>query len=116
MRKINFTKLIVDLRGKPVEDGAGKKKTVGDALIDLLSENFSGLKEKREAFWVTELGIIISNAKGEVELSEEKWEFLKRIVEINKIKGQMGVEVDAWRPYIWSVLMSLFQEEEPKKK
>lgn len=115
MRIIKVKKPICDIRGKQLEDKE-KKLTVGDMLLNLLSQNIA-LKENREAFWVTEIGIQIADGKAEIELSEDKWAFLKRLVEANKFK-QPGLPVEEiyWLPFVLGQMLALFQEEEKPKK
>lgn len=94
----------------------GKKLTVGDMLLNLLSQ--SGIYDTKEsgsnkfAFWVVEIGILISEAKGEVELSEDKYQFLKKIVEANKIQvpGRDKTE-DYFVPFTLGQVLFVFDEE-----
>ena len=53
------------------------------------------IKDRKETFWTTDLGILFSDSNNkEVEVSEEKIEFLKRVIGDNKITQPlpMGVE------------------------
>ena len=112
MRVIKIKVPVNDIRGKQLESD-GRKLTVGDMLLNLLSQNIA-LKENREAFWVTELGIQIMEGKKDIELSEDKWQFLKRLVENNKFNSDMG-ERDYFLPYVLGQMLMAFVEEKPNK-
>src|SRR3990167_5764381 len=116
MKRINFNKPITDIRGEQLKDEKGKKLTVGDMMLNLLGQNIK-LKENRESFWVVELGIIIANGKpGVTELQDDKWEFLKRIVNENRYTqiGEVAPK-EYFLPFVLGQMMNLFEDEKPKK-
>ena len=108
MKKIKITDPIKDMRGKTIKDERGKDLTKGDMLLNLLSQNIK-LKENKESFWVTEIGIQIAEGKNEIELSEDKFAFVKRVVDENKFRVN-NVEQDYYLPYILGQMMALFVE------
>jgi len=73
---------VVMSKGKPVME----ELTVRDYLLALLSAKFN-IIENKEYFWTTELGILFADKKKkEVEISDDKWKFLVRIIKENKVK------------------------------
>ena len=73
---------VVISKGKPVME----ELTVRDYLLALLSSKFN-IIENKEYFWTTELGILFADKKKkEVEISDDKWKFLVRIIKENKVK------------------------------
>jgi len=139
MVKINLTKKILTVKGTPVTAEIAnpeyealsekeKKKTnipqtikkeleVRDYLLTILSTKFPLLHNK-EAFWTTELGILIANEKNkEIEISDDKAKFLKRILENNKIKQVLPMggerEIELFFPYELGQLLQIFEENVP---
>lgn len=128
MKKINLNQKMLLPSGKPVmrnvTDEKGKTKqeevTVRDYLLALLSANFP-IQDNREYFWTTELGILFSDKKKkEVEISDDKWKFLVRIVRNNRVKKPMPMggtkEEEMFFPYEVGQLLhalGVTEEEQP---
>lgn len=91
--KINLTQKILNIKGEEIireeENPKSKKKekkvlTVRDYFLVILGTKFA-VKNNKETFWTTDLGILFADSKNkEVEIPDEKIEFLKRIIEDNK--------------------------------
>ena len=105
---------------KKLKETTKRDMTIRDSFLTILGQRFD-IKDRKEIFWTTELGIVISNDKNkEAEISGGKLDFLKRIVENNKIKQQspMGEkEVELFFPNeLGQILIALEGEEEKKDK
>ena len=126
MFKIDLNTKILNIKGKPLKtpiyDDKGKKtgdkdSVLRDSLLLVLGSRFVMLDNK-EAFWTTGLGILIADEKNkEIEISDNKRKFLKRIMENNKIKmnvaGGGEREVEVFFPYELSqILGALMTPEE----
>lgn len=89
--------------------------TIRDYLLTLLGSRFA-VQSPRESFWTSQLGQLIADEKNkEIEISEDKFQFLKRVVETNKIKRDtpMGVqEIELYFPFELGQLLAVFEEEE----
>lgn len=111
-----------------LKDVVVKDQTIRDYLLLLLGSRIELKDKRREAFWVSDLGGLFSSSENKiVEVSDEKMEFLRRIVEHNKIKRPkpMGGEedVELFFPYELGQLLKALEGEEtdevepkPKKK
>ena len=128
MIKINLEQKMFNIRGKPVLnpelDDKGKpiiKKgeaviknaTLRDYLLIILGTRFP-LIDKKEPFWTTELGILFSDEKKkEVEISDDKAKFLRRIIENNKTKVNLPMggekEVEIFFPWELGTLLKIFE-------
>ncbi len=114
---IDLSIKIKDFKGKPLKDKEGIDIILGEMLLGILSQNLKAEK-KRDSFWITELGVMIANAKGLLEISEEKFEFLKQIVDNNKVVGGRGEE-SYYVPFVHAQIMQVFidvDEKDTKKK
>ena len=106
----------VIVKGKQVEE----EVTVRDYLLAMLSANFP-IVENKEYFWTTELGILFSDKKKkEVEISDDKWKFLVRIIKNNKVKKPTPMggtkEEEMFFPYeVGQLLHALGASEEELK-
>lgn len=82
MYKLNLDQKIVGIDGKPIKNGK-EDVTMRSILMGLLSSSFK--KESvKEAFWAHEIGILSSDEKKkEIELSNDKIQFIRRIVKDN---------------------------------
>ena len=101
MFRINLNQIILNIKGEPIVNQVvnpktkkteDKKMCIRDYLLTILGTRFP-IQENKEIFWTTELGILFSNDENkEVEISDDKAKFLKRIIENNKmtIQGPMG--------------------------
>jgi len=131
MIKINLEQKMFNIRGKPVlnlelddkgkpiikkGEAVMKNATLRDYLLTILGTRFP-LIDKKEPFWTTELGILFSDGKKkEVEISDDKAKFLKRIIENNKVmvskRTPMGieeVEKELFFPFELGQLLKLFE-------
>ena len=87
--------------------------------MTLLGTRFQ-IIEKKEAFWTTALGIKISNEQNKVlEISDDKFKFLKRLIVRNKHKmtqqtttGLTEIEKELFFPFETGQLLRAFGEEE----
>ena len=136
MKKINLEQKIFNIKGKalqvPVLDEKGKfipssnnknrqmrDSTLRDYLLTILSSRFKTINNK-ENFWTTELGIEIADEKNKIlEVSDPQFNFLKRIVEANKMMNitqtPMGVvekEIEIFYPFELGQLLRIFQQTE----
>jgi len=118
MRKIkNLNESIKNIKGRPlkVQSEDGKKEqevTLRDYLLVVLSAKFE-IQNIKESYWTTELGMLIADTvKEEIEISEDKYEFLKRIIETNKSKNSMGQEDTIFNPFELGQLLVLLDEVE----
>ena len=96
-----------------------KDMTLRDYLLIILGARFT-MKDKKESFWTTQLGILISDDKNkELKISDSQFAFLKRIMENNKIKqpSPMGgeVEIEVFFPYELGQILEVFEDEETPK-
>ena len=126
-----------DGKGQPVLDKGKpkmKKMTVRDYLLTILSTKFP-LEETKEAFWTTELGQLIASGtkivggkvdekgkiKGgkevpniEIEISDDKAKFLRRIIENNKVTQQLPMgqtkDIELFFPFELGQLLKLFSD------
>lgn len=92
-----------------------KQVKIRDYLLNLLGARLD-TQSPRERFWIAEMGIAISDSKTkELEIDDEKFDFLKKIVERNKIRktnvaGQLE-EIELFFPYeSGQLLMALGKE------
>jgi len=127
MLKIPLEKTILDISGKPIilpptinKKGKRKNTTLRNYLMVLLSTRFPVLNNK-EIFWTTELGNLFSDEKNkEVEISENKANFLRRIIEQNKIKIQLSAseekETELFAPFELAQVLEPFLSEEERKE
>ena len=91
---------------------------VRDYLLTVLGSKIE-TKSPRENIWVRTLSVKIEGAKNEVEMSEEEFQFLKRIVEKNKSE-RMSMdgkreEVEFFFPYELGQLLIIFEETKSEK-
>ena len=128
--KINLEKPIVNIRGLPIENEVVNLKTkkiekkimrVRDYLLTILGTRFEMEDRQKEPFWTTELGILIADEKNkELEISEPKADFLRRILTANKIKQTLPMggerEIELFFPFEISQLLQLFMSEKEKKE
>lgn len=94
-----------------------RQLTVGDYLLNFLSSRFE-IKNNKEIFWTNELGSLIADVKNtEIEIDEDKFQFLKRLVENNKFKDlPTGQDKDFLFPYeLAQVLLALSDSEKDIK-
>lgn len=139
MKKINLDQPMLTIQGKPIKtpvlDDEGKPKigkdkkpevknsTIRNYLLTLLGTRFQ-IIEQKEAFWTTELGIQIAEEQNKVlEISDDKFKFLKRLIGKNKHKiiqqtptGQREVERELFFPFETGQLLKAFGEEEDEEK
>ena len=87
------------------------EQTIRDYLLNILSLKFK-IEDKKEIFWITSLGIQFSTEEDEVEISDDKTKFLRRIIENNKFTqvGMGGVEkeIELFFPYEVSQILVVF--------
>ena len=128
MFRINLNQIILNIKGEPIVNQVvnpktkkteDKKMCIRDYLLTILGTRFP-VQENKEIFWTTGLGILFSDEENkEVEISDDKAKFLKRIIENNEmiVQGPMGErKVEIFFPYELSQLLSLFLTEEEKKE
>lgn len=92
--KINLTQKILNIKGEEISKDEVNPKTkkmekkvltVRDYFLVILGTKFP-IKDNKETFWTSDLGILFAGSENkEVEVSDEKLEFLKRIIGDNKI-------------------------------
>ena len=104
---------------KRLKETKKRNMTIRDSLLTILGQRFD-IKDRKEIFWTTELGIVISNDKNkEMEISGEKLIFLKRILEDNKIteRTAMGeMKVELFFPNELGQILVALEEKEKKDK
>lgn len=96
--------------------------TVRDYFLTLLGSKFK-VKDTKEHFWTTKIGMKMSDQKNEtVKLSEDKVAFLKRIVKSNKTKrtkrtpmGTTEEEVELFFPYEVGQLLAVLDVPKDEK-
>lgn len=104
-----------------------KEVTVRDYLLTILGQRFQ-IIDRREFFWIAELGSLMASEtkiveeegkKKEVpndviEISDDKAKFLTRIIENNKIKQITPTgeerEIELFAPFEVAQLLKLFEE------
>ncbi len=92
---------------------------IKDYLLTVLGSRIE-TKSPRENIWVRTLSVMIEGAKKEIEIGEDEFQFLKRVIEKNKGPQRMGVsgkveESELFFPYeLGQLLIAL--EEKPEKK
>ena len=139
MRKLKINVPINNLKGEQLKEPCGKKTcqnctppegqsvkncsekgiTAGDMFLKILSQSGiidtkTGKDSHKLAFWVVELGIMIADGDKEIEISDDKFQFLKNLIESNKVKviNPMGEKMeDYFSPYVWGQMLMLFDEE-----
>lgn len=125
--KINLTQKILNIKGEEITkeevDPKTKKKekkalVLRDYFLTILGTKFP-VKDNKETFWTTDLGILFANSENkEVEVSDEKIEFLKRIIGDNKIMvpQPMGGEKETtiFFPYELGQLLKILNGEGEK--
>ena len=118
--KINLTQKILNIKGEEIikeeENPKTKKKekkvlTVRDYFLVILGTKFP-VKDNKETFWTTDLGILFAKSESkEVEVSDEKIEFLKRIIGENKITQPLPMggekEMTIFFPYELGQLLKI---------
>ena len=92
-----------------------KPVKVRDYLLNLLGSRLD-TRSPRERFWIAQMGIEIADGKTkEIELDDEKFRFLKKIVERNKVKrpNPAGImeEIELFFPYESGQLLMALGEE-----
>jgi len=133
MTKIPLNQKIVNIKVKPMKSQelvnpkdkkSTEKKdlTIRDYLLTILGTKFA-IQNVKETFWTTQLGIQFADDKiKEVEISDDKAKFLRRIIEANKTKviqanpmgGQTEEEIELFFPYELGQLLAIFATEEEK--
>lgn len=113
--KINVKAPINDIRGRQLNEvfeKGGEKTllTLGDMLLGFLSQNIK-MERNKEAFWVLELGMMIADSKGEIEVSGDKLDFLRKIVEENKVLLANGKEDIYFVPFVYAQVMGIFSKK-----
>lgn len=94
-----------------------KPVKIKDYLLTVLGSKIE-TQSPRENIWVRTLSVAIEGAKNEIEISEDEFQFLKRIVEKNKAKqisreGNIE-EIELFFPYeLGQLLIAL--EDKPEK-
>ena len=121
--KINLEKKILNIKGKEIKktDPETRKPlkealTIRDYLLTVLGQKFA-IKNRKETFWTQDLGIKFSDDKNkEVEVSQDKIDFLARVVEDNKYKMMSPTgekETELFFPFeIGQLLIALGKSEE----
>ena len=126
MKRINLEQKMLNIKGEvikvPVSIGEGKiavpkirDSILRDYLLTLLASRFQ-IIDNKESWWTTELGILIADEKNkEIEISEDKFKFLKRIIEKNKMKiiqstpmGPTEKEVEIFYPFELGQILKIF--------
>jgi len=102
-----------------------KEMVLRDYLLIMLGSRFT-MEDRKEAFWTTQLGILISDEENdEIEIPDNQFAFLKRIMENNKIQQASPTggtkEIEVFFPYELGQVMEAFEDKEeekpkPKKK
>ena len=118
--KINLTQKILNIKGEEItkeeENPKTKKRekkvlTVRDYFLVILGTKFP-IKDNKETFWTTDLGILFAKSENkEVEVPDEKIEFLKRIIGENKITQSLPMggekEMTVFFPYELGQLLKI---------
>jgi len=118
--KINLTQKILNIKGEEITKEEVNPKTkksekrvlvVRDYFLIILGTKFP-IKDNKETFWTTDLGILFADSKNkEVEISDEKIEFLKRIIGENKITQPLPMggekEMTIFFPYELGQLLKI---------
>lgn len=111
-RDVQFEENYLDEKGKLKT----RKVTLRDWLVLILNSRFD-IIEAKENFWTTDLGIKFADTKNkEVEISDDKMKFLRRIIEANKLYtiGPRGdkQEIQPFTPFqIGLILRALGKSE-----
>ena len=133
MKRINLEQKILNIKGEvikipipvgkekilvPVGEGKPQMRDsiLRDYLLTLLASRFQ-IIDNKESWWTTELGILIADEKNkEIEISDDKFKFLKRIIEKNKMKiiqttpmGPVEKEVEIFYPFELGQLLKIFE-------
>lgn len=91
---------------------------IKDYLLTVLGSKIE-TKSPRESIWSRTLSIEIAKAKNEIEIGEDEFQFLKRIIESNKTKriDEQGKieEVELFFPFELGQLLIALEEIKPKK-
>ena len=104
---------------------AASNMTTSDALAVKVCEAKTFKANIKETFWTTQLGIQFADDKiKEVEISDNKAKFLRRIIEANKAKvvqpnpmgGQTETTIELFFPYELGQLLAIFATDEEKKE
>jgi hypothetical protein len=113
-------RIMFDKWQKEIKKTERREMTIRDYLLGLLGARFDFI-EVKECFWTTQLGLLISDDENkEIEISENKYQFLKRIVEKNKIKRTSAtgqeIEIELYYPFELGQLLIALDEDLAKEE
>ena len=123
MFKLKVNQVLKDIQGDEIDTNKtvkGKLKkiklTVREALLNYLGANIQ-LQDNKESTWVWALATQLNDeTKNEVEISDDKIEFLRRIVGDNKVftYGAQGTknEVNLYPPFVVGQLLEYLGQKE----
>lgn len=123
MFKLKVNQVLKDIQGEEIDTNKtvkGKvtkvKLTVREALLNYLGANIQ-LQNNKESTWVWALATQLNDeTKNEAEISDDKIEFLRRIVGDNTVftYGAQGAknEVNLYPPFVVGQLLEYLGQEE----
>lgn len=118
MRKIkNLNTSIKTIRGDSMkirsQDGSQEVEiTFRDYLLLALSTKFE-IEDVKESYWTTELGIAVANTDvNDIEISDDKFNFLDRVIRKNKAKNAQGQEDAIFNPFELGQILNFLEESE----
>jgi len=123
MFKFKVNEVLKDIQGEGIETSKnikGKIKkiplTIREALLNYLGANIQ-LQDNKESTWVWAIANQLNDeAKTEVEISDDKIEFLRRVIGDNKIfaYGPQGTknEVNLYPPFVVGQLLEYLGQKE----
>lgn len=117
MQKINLEQKLLSVKGEVLKNVENKEMKIRDCFLIMLGARFP-IQDKKEVFWTTQLGILCADEKNkEIDISDDKMKFLKRIFENNRIKRQLPTgqeeEMELFLPFeLGQILQALGVEEE----
>ena len=77
MKKVNMAITLTDLRGKEVKSQQGKKVFINETVADLLASKEAKDNTVLQRF---ELAQKLSNAAGDIEISDSEIELIKEVI------------------------------------
>jgi len=131
MEKINLDQPILDIKGEEIideqKDDKGKvkkvKRTLRENLLKALGVQYDAtvLTEPKQYTWIYNLSNLFNGKEKIVEVSDDKLEFLRKLIKTNKailyrqtpVSGVQKVEIELFFPYeVGEMLVMLGEKEE----
>ncbi|GAC1503087.1 MAG: hypothetical protein NVS1B10_08110 [Candidatus Saccharimonadales bacterium] len=115
-RTLNVNQVLKNFIGENIQvEGTEKDLTLKDALLSYLRvAHMMGIGQQEEGIAYS-LGFIIGPSSGDVELSTDQYDLLKKICDNGKVKSPNGTEQSVWSLEVKGQAKALVDAASPKE-